>query len=230
MTEFFNYFSDDEVDIKEVSGSTFEDSSLTMTASSLNSEDKKRYKTEWPTVEKIEKILGFRIRPLTPPPPPKVVEIVKEPVEHVLELGKKGKKSAGKKKDSIKVSARPESSGKSPRSSGNKERGILKSARSNSGKKASKDAEIKKSEEPKTVQIVVESTPKNDQIDANAINNDVVKIALEAPKEIEEIEEVIIELPKSLCPSSLKFSKKLGVKNWIENTQFELSTKTRPLI
>ncbi len=165
-------------------------------------------------MEEIEKILGFRIRPPTPPPPP-LIEIV--PAEVLAEVNKKGKKSDGKKKDSVKANIKPGSE-KSPKSSA---RGILKSDRSNSGNKQSKNVEIAKPEEPKPVQIVIEPS----------IQIEPVKEAPQAPIIIlEEIQDIIIDLPKTLCPSSLKFSKKLGVKNWIENSQFELSNRTKPLI
>ena len=209
------------MDIKEFSGSAFEDSSSSMTASSLNSVEKNRFKTKWPTVEEIEKILGFRIRPPTPPPPPKLDEVVQAEVS--TEANKKGKKSAGKKKEPVKANLKP-GSGKLPKTSATKARGILKSDGSNSGNKKSKNVEIAKPEEPKTVQIMVEPVTPT-QIDTNAI-----KEVPATPNKPDEIKEIIIELPKALCPSSLKFSKKLGVKSWIENTQFELSNRTKPLI
>ena len=51
-------------------------------------------------------------------------------------------------------------------------------------------------------------------------------------EEIQKKEEkkFLFELPPSLCPSSLKFSKKLGVSQWIENTNFETSSRIKPLI
>jgi len=207
------YFSESEIDINEFSGSAFEDSSSSFTASSLNSVEKNRFKTKWPTVEEIEKILGFRIRPPTPPPPPVVIV----PAEVLAEVNKKGKKSDGKKKEPVKANIKSGSE-KSPKSSA---RGILKSDRSNSGNKQSKNVEIAKPEESKHVQIVIEPPTQIEPI----------KETPRAPIIMsEEIQDIIIDLPKTLCPSSLKFSKKLGVKNWIENSQFELSNRTKPLI
>ena len=123
------------------------------------------------------------IRPPTPPPPPKLDEVVQAEVS--TEANKKGKKSAGKKKEPVKANLKP-GSGKLPKTSATKARGILKSDGSNSGNKKSKNVEIAKPEEPKTVQIMVEPVTPT-QIDTNAI-----KEVPATPNKPDEIKEIII--------------------------------------
>jgi hypothetical protein len=166
------------------------------TVSTLNSQEKLAHKTQWPSVEEIENILGFRIRPVVIP---KIIEEIKEEPAAVDSAKAKGKKSALKKPVE-----------KSPTSA--KKRILVKSSCSEPNVEEPKHV----IEAANTVQI--NNEPINDVKipDTLIINENEVKSEN--------------ELPTPLCPSSLKFSKKLGVRLWIEHSNFESSLKTTPLI
>lgn len=201
----------------------------------MDSDQKRRYKTPWPSIPEIENILGVKIKP---PEPPKPIEIVPEN-DPVLDAKGKGKKSATlKKKELVKPASAKRKSALKSAGSGEQDK------KETSGKTSVKiDDKVKTltdNNQISTTTIANPDTPISNQvIDATNITPVTITEQLVSneqqnaqmyfvKKQLEN--KIINELPSPLCPSSLKFSKKLGVRIWIENTRFERSLKTTPLI
>jgi hypothetical protein len=185
----------------------------TLTVSSLKSVEKQKFKTSWPSDDAIEKLTGIKI---------KRPEQAKVPEENKLDV-------------SIAVIDRPKSKLKKSATKMPTDKKATKGKSPTPSLKASTKKDSLTVRTPEPVVNKLDETEK-DQLQVSVTNMDeshlVAPMSLPVIEISSPINEIVDatenELPKTLCPSSMAFSKKLAVQMWIKKSHFEKTMHINP--
>jgi hypothetical protein len=226
-----------------------------ITISSLNSEQKQHYKTRWPTQEEIEKLLGikFKIPEIVKP----VEAEIKSETESAFEDKSKEKfsnkskskksasgRSASQKSASLRKASPSEKRSVASPAQQKKPASPAKLSRSPSAgtTKGAKKADKKKNSQTTPIsetKALEETFRVESQILKEPIKEEPIEPINQSHMDIVQVQQIdnhgleadsdIFKLPNPICPSSIRFSKKLGVKLWIQHSDFNACKKTVPL-
>jgi hypothetical protein len=213
----------------------------------LNSEQKQKYKTRWPTQEEIEKILGIKfkkpevVKPVEPEIKSETESTLEEKSKEKFSNKSRSKKSASGKSASQKSVSQRKASPSEKRSVASpaqkKPASPVKPSRSPSAgtTRGTKKGSKAKTSTPAAIietKALEEKLDEESQILKEPIMEELVvppDIIVPVPECENSYNDDSFKLPNPICPSSIKFSKKMGVRLWIQHCDFNASKKTVPL-